>query len=110
DSKAKLRSHALADRLSNFGRRTEKMSAARNIGEGLVDGNALDERGEIPDHLHGGVAQPLIFLEMPADKNQCRTKLARLPGWHAAVNTEGLGLVRSGKHDPSPDGNGFAAQ
>jgi hypothetical protein len=39
DRKAKLRPHALADCPRNFGRRTEEMGAARNIGKGLVNGN-----------------------------------------------------------------------
>ena len=33
---------------------------------------------EIADHLDGGVAQPLVFLEMLADKGELRTELARL--------------------------------
>ena len=110
DRKAKLRPHALADCPCNFGRRTEEMGAARDVGKGLVDGNPLDEGREIADHLDGGVAQPLVFLEMPADKGELRTEFARLPSRHAAADPEGLGFVRSGKHNPTTDGNGSAAQ
>ena len=86
------------------------MGAARDVGKGLVDGNPLDEGREIADHFDGGVAQPLIFLEMPADKGELRTEFARLPSGHAAADPEGLGFVRSGKHNPTADGYGFAAQ
>ena len=86
------------------------MGAARDVGKGLVDGNPLDEGREIVDHLDGGVAQPLVVLEMAADKNELRTELARLPSRHAAADPEGLGFVRSGKHDPATDGDGLAAQ
>jgi hypothetical protein len=86
------------------------MGAARDVGKGLVDGNPLDEGGEIVDHLDGGIAQPLIVLEMAADKGELRTELARLPSRHAAAHPEGLGFVRSGKHDPTTDGNGLAKQ
>src|SRR5258705_8018783 len=86
------------------------MSAARDIGKGLVDGNPLDEGREIADHFDGGVAQPLVFLEMPADKGKLRTEFARLPSRHAATNPQGPGFVRSSKHNPTTDGNGFAAQ
>ena len=86
------------------------MRAARDVGKGLVDGNPLDEGREIADHFDGGVAQPLIFLEMPADKGELRTEFARLPSRHAAADPESLGFVRSGKHNSTTDGHGFAAQ
>ena len=66
--------------------------------------------GEIADHLDGGVAQPLVFLKMPADKNELRTEFTRLLSWHAAADPESLGFVRSGKHNSTTDGDGFAAQ
>src|SRR6266852_8151594 len=86
------------------------MGAARDVGKGLVDGNPLDEGREIADHFDGGVAQPLIFPKMPADKGELRTEFARLPSRHAAADPERLGFVRSGKHNPTTDGNGFATQ
>ena len=54
------------------------MRAARDVGERLVDGDALDQRREVAQHLDGGVAQPLILLEMAADENQLADK-ARAP-------------------------------
>ena len=86
------------------------MGAARDVGKGLVDGNPLDQGREIADHFDGGVAQPLVFLEMPADKGELRTVFARLPSRHAAEDPAGLGFVRSGKHNPTTDGNGFTSQ
>src|SRR3984893_1551414 len=47
---------------------------------------------------------------MAADKSELRTELARLPSRHAAADTESLGFVRSGKHNPTTDGDGSAAQ
>jgi len=47
---------------------------------------------------------------MATDKDQLRTKLARPPSRHAAADSEGLGFVGSGEHDPAPDRNGLAAQ
>jgi hypothetical protein len=86
------------------------MGTARNVGKGLIDGNPLDEGREIADHFDGGITQPLVFLEMPVDKGELRTELARLPSRHAATDPEGLGFIGSGKHNPTTDGNGFAAQ
>ena len=50
------------------------------------------------------------MLEMAADKSELRAEFARLPSGHAAANPEGLGFVRSGKHNSTADGNGFSAQ
>ena len=86
------------------------MGAARDVGKGLVDGNTLDEGREIADHFDGGVAQPLVFLEMPADKGESWTEFARLPSRHAAANPKGPGFVRSCKHNSTTDCNGFATQ
>jgi hypothetical protein len=86
------------------------MRAARDVGKGLVDGNPFHERREIADHLDGSVAEPLVFLEMPADKNELRTELARLSSGHAPVHPEGLRFVRSGKHNPAANGDRSAAQ
>src|SRR6202047_5481759 len=47
---------------------------------------------------------------MPADKGELRTEFACLPSRHAAADPEGPGFVRSGKHDPTTDGNGSATQ
>jgi hypothetical protein len=86
------------------------MGAAGDVGKRLVDGNSLDERREIIEHIDGGIAQPLVILEMAADKNELRTEFARLPSRHATADSEGLGFVRSRKHNPAADGDGLAAQ
>jgi hypothetical protein len=63
------------------------MGAARDVGKGLVDGNPLDEGREIVDHLDGGIAQPLVVLEMAANKSELRTELARLrPGLQCGLH------------------------
>ena len=86
------------------------MGAASDVGKGLVDGNPLDEGREIVDHVDGGIAQPLVVLEMAADKDELRTKLARPPSRHTAADSEGPGLVGRGKHNPAADGYWLAAQ
>ena len=50
----------------------EQVFRAGHVGKGLVDGDPLDERGEIPHHLDGRIPQALIFLEMAADERQVR--------------------------------------
>jgi hypothetical protein len=49
------------------------MDGAREVGKGLVDGDPLDEGREITQHLDGGIAQPLVVLEMAVDKNESQT-------------------------------------
>jgi hypothetical protein len=68
DRKVKLRPHAAPDYPRNFGGRTEEMGAARDVGKGFVDGNPLHKRREIAGPLDGGIAQPLVVLEMAVDK------------------------------------------
>jgi hypothetical protein len=79
------------------------MRAASNIGKCLVDRDPLDKRREFIKHRDGGIAQPLVILEVAIDKNQLRAKLARLPARHAAAYAENLGFVRSGKHNTAAD-------
>jgi hypothetical protein len=76
----------------------------------LIDGDALDERREVAQDPNGGIAQPLIVLEMAANKNELRTEFARLPARHPPANPEGLRFVRSGKHNPAANRNRLPAQ
>jgi hypothetical protein len=86
------------------------MGAARDVGKSLVDGNPLDERRIFTQNFDGGVAQPLVLIEMAVDKSQLRTELAGPPSGHTATDTEGLGFVRSGKHNPAAHGDRPASQ
>ena len=79
DWQAKLRAHTAPYRACDLSRRAEEMGAPRDVGEGFVDGNPLDQRSEIIENADGGITQPLVILEMAADKDQVRTKLARPP-------------------------------
>src|SRR4051794_17825776 len=79
DWQAKLGAHTAPYRACDLSRRAEEMGAPRDVGEGFVDGNPLDQRSEIIENADGRITQPLIFLEMAADKDQVRTKLARTP-------------------------------
>ena len=56
-----------------------------------------------------------LGFQPPADAERAlestfRTEFASLPSRHAAADPKGLGFVRSGKHNPSADGDRLAAQ
>jgi hypothetical protein len=72
DWKAELCAHTTPYCSRDLSRRTEKVSAPRNVSKGFVDGNPLDERSEIIEHVDGSITQPLIILEMP---NLARTSI-----------------------------------
>src|SRR5947209_8533230 len=86
------------------------MRAPGNVGEGLVDGDALDGRREIAQDSDGGVAEPLVFVEMSADKHEVGTELPRAPSRHAASYAEGPRFVGGREHDAAADRNRLAAQ
>src|SRR5262249_41017462 len=86
------------------------MRAPCNVGEGLVDGDALDERREIAQDSDGGVAEPLVFVEMSADKNEVGTELPRAPSRHATSYAEGPRFIGGREHDAAADRNRLAGQ
>src|SRR5947208_3723790 len=86
------------------------MRAPCNVGEGLVDGDALDGRREIAQYCDGGVAEPLVFVEMSADKREVGTELPRAPSRHAASYAEGPRFVGGRENDAAADRNRLAAQ
>src|SRR4026208_1636076 len=81
-----------------------------NVGESLVDGDALDGRREIAQDSDGGVAEPLVFVEMSADKHEVGTELPRAPSMHAASYAESARFVGGPEHDAAADRNRLAAQ
>src|SRR5262245_19609602 len=93
DWKAKLCAHTATYRPRDLRRRTEKVRTPSDVSKGLINGNPFDERSEIIEYIDGSIAQPLIILEMPADKDQVRTKLTSPPPRHTATYSKGLGLV-----------------
>src|SRR5215204_253156 len=86
------------------------MRAPGNVGERLVDGDALDGRREIAQYADGGVAEPLVFVEMSADKNEVGTELPRALSRHAASYAEGPRFVGGRENDATADRNRLAAQ
>src|SRR5262245_39898303 len=86
------------------------MRATGNVSEGLVDGDALDGRREVAQDSDGRVAEPLVFVEMPADKNEVGTELPRASSGHAASHAEDSRFVRGREHDAAADRNRLAAQ
>ena len=81
-----------------------------DVGKSLVDGDALDGRREIAQHSDGGVAKPLVFVEMAADEHEVGTELPRPSSRHAAAHTEGPRFVGGREHDAAADGNRLAAE
>src|SRR5262249_11376413 len=86
------------------------MRAPSNVSEGLVDGDALDGRREIAQDCDRGIAEPLVFVEVSADKNEIGTELPRAASRHAASYAEGPRFVRGCEHDAATDRNRLAAQ
>src|SRR5215216_2490647 len=86
------------------------MRAPCNVGEGLVDGDALDGRREIAQDSDGGVAEPLVFVEMSTDEHEVGTELPRAPSRHAASYAEGPCFVGGREYDAAADRNRLAAQ
>src|SRR4030095_13028807 len=58
----------------------------------------------------GGVAEPLVFVEMSADKNEAGTELPRARPRHPASYAEGPRCVGGREHNAAADRNGLAAQ
>src|SRR4030095_2452328 len=100
-----LGAHASPNRPCDLCRRPEEMRAPCNVSEGLVDGDALDGRREIAQDSDGGVAEPLVFVEMSADKHEVVTELPRAPSRHAASYAEGPRFVGGRENDAAADGN-----
>src|SRR6516165_3815999 len=88
DWKAKLCAHATTYCSRDLRRRTEKVGAPRNVSKSFVDGNPFDERSEIIEHIDGSIAQPLVILEMPANKDQLWTQLTGPPSRHTATDSK----------------------
>src|SRR5438105_8972124 len=86
------------------------MRAPCHVSEGLVDGDALDGRREIAHDSDGGVTEPLVVVEMSADKQEVGTELPCAPSRHAASYAEGPRLVGGREHDAAADRNRLAAQ
>src|SRR5512142_655366 len=86
------------------------MRASCDVGEGLVDGDALDVRGEVTQDSDRGVTEPLVIAEVSGDENEARTELPRAPSRHAASYAEGPRFVRSREHDSAADRNRPAAE
>src|SRR4030095_7705627 len=86
------------------------MRAPGNVGESLVDGDALNGRGEIAQDSDGGVTEPLVFAEVSADKYEGGTDLRRAASRHAASYAEGPRFIGGREHDAAADRNRLAAQ
>src|SRR5579863_9832392 len=86
------------------------MRASGYVGEGFVDRDALDGRREIAQDPDGGITEPLVFVEMSADKHEVGTELPRAPSRHAASYAEGSRFVGGREYDAAADRNRPAAE
>ena len=68
------------------------------------------DRREIAQDSDGGVAEPLVFVEVSADKHEVGTELPRAPSRHAASYAEGPRFVGGRENDAAADRNRLAAQ
>ena len=85
------------------------MRAPGDVGEGLIDRDALYGRREITEHSDRGVAEPLVFVEVSGDEDEVGTELPRAPSRHAASHAESPRLVGRREHDSAADRNRPAA-
>ncbi len=86
------------------------MRTAGNVGKSLVNRYSFYERREITDNAHRGVAEPLVFSEVPVDEMELRAKFACPPSGHSAADSKCFRFVRSGEHHSSSDRDGLSAQ
>src|SRR3954463_6116322 len=106
----KLGAHTRPNGPGDLRGRTEEMRPPCHVGEGLVDGDALDGRREIAQDSDGSIAEPLVFVEMSADKNKVWTAWPRAPSSHAASYAESPRLVGGREHDAAAARDRLAAQ
>src|SRR5262245_38163828 len=93
DRKPQLGPHTAANRFGNLRRWPKETLRASHVGEGLVDGEPFHERREISEYLDGGIAEPLIFIEVAGHEAQLRAEFARPSCRHTTPDSEGLCLV-----------------
>src|SRR5512146_856656 len=86
------------------------MCASCYVGEGLVDGDALDGRREIAQHSDGGVTEALVVIEMSGDEDEVGTEWPRASSGHTAPYPEGPRFVRGRENDTAADRNRLAPQ
>jgi len=65
---------------------------------------------EIVEHRNDRIAEPLVFVEMAADKDELLAQLARAEARHAARDPEGFGFVGSCEHNPATNGDRLSSQ
>ena len=87
-----------------------KRCSPGDVGEGLVDRDALDQGREVVEDRHRRVAEPRVLLEVAADEDELRAELAGPASRHAAAHAERLGLVGRCQHHAAADRDRLAAQ
>ena len=114
DRQADLGPYPFADPGTDHGGRTEQVGRPGYVKECLVDRDPLDRGCELVKHLHDGIGQALVLVEVAPDESQGRAQLPGPPAGHPAGHPAALGLIRSSQHDATavtaPDGYRLAQQ
>ena len=90
--------------------RAEQVHRSGHVEERFVDRDALDQRGEVAEHCHHLIRQPLVLGEVAVHEHQVGAQLLGPPPRHAALHAEPLRLVRRGQHHAASDRDRAAAQ
>src|SRR5690606_2208548 len=107
---AELVAHPGPHRAGDRGGLAEEPGGSGDVRERLVDRDPLDVRRVVAQHVDGGVAQTLVFAEMPADERDPGTERPRPPSGHAAAHAESAGLVGRREHHAAADRDRLSAQ
>ena len=91
-------------------RGAEQAGCAGHVEKGLVDRDALDQGGEVAEHLHDLISQALILPEVPGHEAQAGTEPAGGATGHSRSDTESPGFVGGGQHDTPSDGQRTATE
>lgn len=105
DRQTQLASHTPSNGCSDIRRRPEQVGTAGDIGESLIDRDALHQRRKVTQDGDRGIAKTLIFLEVPANEEELRTKFACLAARHAASHPKSPGLVARRQYHPAAYGD-----
>src|SRR5262249_61583432 len=73
-------------------------TARRDVEEGLVDGQGLDERGEISEEAHDVAGNGGVLVHVHAQVDAFRAQTIRAADGHGGVDAEAARLVGGGRY------------
>ena len=99
-----------AKALGDLGRCAGYTTQAPDVEERLVDGDPLDERGGVVEHLEHRLAGRRVRRQARRDEDGVRAQPTRLAAAHRAAHPAGPRLVAGAHHDANADDHRPAAQ